>query len=203
MSARCRTASCRSGRRRPRHQGRGQHRRSEQGPGDARSRMPAIGILLTEKAQHIVVGYEKTETPDPTCAPGSKCNVIANNGLSGVALETPPPLQPPGGGNPARPPTTIRGNSIYLQRDGGHRSPRIRDHAQRRYLGKCRRRLPGGRNPLRQAGDADGLRKRNRSGTPSGERGSHNRRLPPRSGSRPESGDGEDDGVMRPGRGPR
>ncbi len=77
-----------------------------------------VGILITEQAHDNVIGYRKSETVVPLCPPFSKCNIVANNDVSGVALETPPPLQqPPGSARPALAPNTIRGNSIY--RNGG------------------------------------------------------------------------------------
>jgi uncharacterized repeat protein (TIGR01451 family) len=79
-----------------------------------------VGILVTDESHDNVIGYAKTEMPDSRCAPSSKCNIVANNGLSGVALETPPQLQdPPGSGKPAGDPNTIRGNSIYLNEYAG------------------------------------------------------------------------------------
>jgi hypothetical protein len=79
-----------------------------------------IGILITEQAHDNVIGYEKSETVVPLCAPLSKCNIVANNKVSGVALETPPPLQqPPGSARPALTPNTIRGNSIYRNAGAG------------------------------------------------------------------------------------
>jgi hypothetical protein len=85
---------------------------------DRASELPnrAVGILVTEQSSHNVIGYAKTEAPDPACAPMSKCNVIANNDVSGVALETPPPL---GGTKPADAPNTVRGNSIYRNAGAG------------------------------------------------------------------------------------
>ena len=48
------------------------------------------------------------------------CNVIANNEGAGIALETPPPMQPPPlNQKPVAGRTTIRGNSIYLNKYGG------------------------------------------------------------------------------------
>jgi len=79
-----------------------------------------VGILVTDESHDNVIGYAKTEAPDPLCDEFTKCNIVANNGLSGVALETPPALQdPPGSVKPAKGPNTIRGNSIYLNNEAG------------------------------------------------------------------------------------
>ena len=79
-----------------------------------------VGILVTDESHDNVIGYAKTEAPNPLCDELTKCNIVANNGLSGVALETPPQAQdPPGSAKPAKGPNTIRGNSIYLNKEAG------------------------------------------------------------------------------------
>jgi hypothetical protein len=107
--------------------GAGVHHASVEGNlvGVAKDRTTAIpnakvGVLVTEASRDNVIGYARSDRPDPDCAAGSKCNIVANNRVSGVALETPPQAQqPPGSGRPAGPRNTIRGNSIYQNQGAG------------------------------------------------------------------------------------
>jgi hypothetical protein len=85
------------------------------------------GIVVTDDAHDNVIGYGKAETPVPLCPPFSKCNIVANNRISGIALEAPPSersiLKGLATGSPsskpASSPNTIRGNSIYRNREAG------------------------------------------------------------------------------------
>ncbi len=78
------------------------------------------GVVVVDGAHDIVVGYPRGETPDPACSPGSKCNTVAYNKMSGVGMSMPPSGTPgPPASGPAGQNITVRGNAIYLNSGAG------------------------------------------------------------------------------------